>query len=205
MRELRFLVPGHRRSALLRSLTASAGPLLYRVTNFYLDDPERRFSQTGPGSPRFRVRLYEAGPWRFGQIELKSVGPGEDRRKRVWSLSPYREALAAVVPLLGEGALGPPPQESPYGCLVRPDDPGEPELRGIRFLTALSYQRASFQNGPGRLTLDSDFSPSLLPDDGSLLEIKGGFPEARLATLRKAFSLSVLEKSKFALLMGAPE
>jgi hypothetical protein len=200
MHELRFLVSGSRRSALLAHLEAAAMPLPYRVTNVYFDDGRETFSQTQPGSPRFRLRLYEAGPWRFGHLELKVMGEEGRTRKRFWRLTDQRHALISLVPFLLEKPLRPAPENSRYGCLVRQARPGMLDMAEMRLLDVLSYLRISFQAGSRRMTLDDEFSPALVPRTSSLLEVKGGMPARERDELRSAFALEDLGESKFSLL-----
>ena len=206
--EIRFLTQAIYTPQLVKYLCERGECLEYKVNNFYLDNSTKQFSQTSSGSPRLRLRIYEAGELFFGNIELKSVVSNQEKYtiKEFWNVTEYLDTITPLIPQLHQRSIVQPSSSSVYNILLpslSSYSKNKLELGNTSLFSHLSYHRTSCNCGTFRITLDQKFSPCIVDNQDSILEFKGKYSKNIFDTLETICDLRLLNSSKFALLFEA--
>ena len=202
-KELRYLGKVKDIEKFIQYLYSTGNCLDYKVSNFYLDYNTNQYSQTSSNSPRFRLRLYEAEKLCFGNIELKyRLSENDYTYKDIWNIIPYWDNITALIPLLREKQLRLPEKDSAYQVLeASVNSQHVLVLNNISYVDALIYNRLSCNWGKSRITIDSYFSPLIVPENNIILEWKGEHDENIWQKIENHCVLkSISELSKFTLL-----
>jgi len=196
--EARYAGPRTDAEAIRRLAGCEANCLQYGVTNHYLDVAEGGFARPAMGSPRLRLRVYESGRFRFGQLEHKRQVSPAHTVKSVWPCEQVWDLLLSAMPWLAVVSIAQPPRDHELAVLLPPVPEPRPEFGSLTYVRSLSYSRVSCAADGVRVTADSGFTPAVVPPDTMIVETKGDrtLPEPAL----RALDLNPLAVSKFALL-----
>jgi hypothetical protein len=197
--EARYLAPRLEPAAIREALSCGWRCLEYCVSNYYLDGAEGEFSQIALGSPRLRLRLYEAGQYRFGQLERKRQLTAATTQKEVWPAHDVWALLAQALPWLSNLTLREPPPGDPLAVLLSEDATGASDLRTVRCIGSLAYRRLSCARPGARLTADWQFEPPIVAPSTMIVETKCDGGKLEPETLRR-LALEPLAASKYGLL-----
>ena len=202
-KELRYLGNINNIERFIQYLYSIGNCFNYKVSNFYLDDNLQQYSKTCPNSPRFRVRLYEVDELCFGNIELKYRSIENNyTHKEVWNISDYWNNIVSLIPSLAEKQLRLPDNESTYRVLKSFSNPQKAlTFDNVRYIDSLIYHRLSCNWQKSRITVDSCFSPLIVPESNIILEWKGVHDENVWQEIESyCVAESITELSKFTLL-----
>ncbi len=175
--------------------------ITYRIVTYYLDTSSGRYSMILPDSPRWRVRQYAASNCDFACVEKKGRNASGVVNKSRHLLRISASGWAALLPALATCGDLLPPSTSPLGALVPKGSGPDAPPAGTLYLSSLSFTRRSVLSLNGRLTVDSDFLPEIVPKGVCLCEFKTSV-DAPDQTLPRGLVASAQPEatSKFAML-----
>jgi hypothetical protein len=196
--EARYAGPNMTARAVSGLAGTNANCLTYGVTNHYLDVTGGGFAMAPMGSPRLRLRVYECGAFRFGQLEHKRQVSPERTEKDAWPAEQAWDLLLGAMPWLEEEEFRAPPPGHPHSVLIAAPSQRAPLFGKLVYVRSLRYRRVSCASGGLRVTADSDFDPAIVPVGTAIVETKGAAELS--ADALEALGLQPLMLSKFALL-----
>jgi hypothetical protein len=172
-RESRYVLTDPQKSHIGELFSGIGVILEYRVHTVYLDDTNRSFSSTVAGSSRLRIRVYDTPVGCFGYVECKVQETPTDTRKTRWLLNSLVPGYVDAARLISPRSLSNVPGEAPWTCLAVGIVDEQCSLSISDVLGCLSFTRLSMETSFGRVTVDSGFSPEILPSGQALVEVKG--------------------------------